>query len=378
VNQQRKLVISGLTLANPNVGQGVYTSRLLVGLSKRSNVDFVVVAPKDIPKPPELLERQFVRLPDFRAPGNALIRHIFASHHLLRFVRSHFPNCIFHSPGPICGLTRPRRTVVTLHDCLYRHFPNYNGRFFVRQILMRAAERFAAGAALILTGSEYSRQDLIKNANIPSCKIQILHPWVGNEFLVPSTPAAVTALRAKFGLPKRFWLYLGGYDYRKNIEFLLNAYAEAARDIKLPPLVLAGKIPTKTNPATCDVPGALMRVRPPKDSILLPGTISSGDLPTLYRAAALLIYPSLIEGFGLPVAEAMATGTPVLASNTSSLPEVVCARHCLFDPRDKGALMSKLANAAREEAQFTSELPPTFSENHGITRYLELLNKLKN
>ena len=89
--------------------------------------------------------------------------------------------------------------------------------------------------------------------------------------------------------------------------------------------------------------------------------------------AALFIYPSLMEGFGLPPAEAMAMRTPVLASNASSLPEVVRLRTCRFDPRDTDELRTRLLAAASDESQFLCTLPNEFTESFGIARYLQLL-----
>lgn len=253
-------------------------------------------------------------------PHQKIIDHAVVSNHLLRFVREHYPNAIFHSPGPIVGLTKPAKTVVTLHDCIYRHFPQYNGRLFFRRILANCAERFAASASLVLTDSEFSR-DLIQWARIPRSKLRVLSPWVGNEFLNTIPSEEIEAIGEKFKLPRRFWLYLGGYDYRKNVEFLLFAYALAARKRPLPPLVLAGKIPAGQHRSHCGVEGAQREAGLAETQVLKPGIIPARDLSALYRAAALLIYPSLMEGFGLPPAEAMAIGTPVLASNPSSLPE---------------------------------------------------------
>ena len=322
------LVISGLTLANPHVGQGVYTLRLLHGLARRGRNDFVVVAPPAIERPAELSAENFCVTPPFRAPRQPMLNQIFAARALLDFVRKKFPGAIFHSPGPIVGSKKPGQTIVTLHDCLYRHFPNYDGRFLVRRTLAHATERFAGRADLVLTDSEFSREDLIARTKIPSNKIEVLYPWVGPEFLAPIPLEATGKLRTKLQLPERFWLYLGGYDFRKNIEFLLEAYASARRQSELPPLVLAGQLPTKRNRATCDVQAALERNRLTSEQVIQPGRIAASDLPALYRAAALFIFPSLGEGFGLPPAEAMAAGCPVLASNVTSLPEVVRNSQC--------------------------------------------------
>ncbi len=369
-----KLVVSGLALANPHVGQGVYTLRLVQGLARRLGNQFVVIAPSTIAKPAELGEEQFCAMPPFRAPRNELLTHALASFRLLQFVREKFPGAVFHSPGPITGLISPAKMVVTLHDCLYRHFRSYDGRFFIRKFLSRAAERFAGKAHLVLTDSEFSRDDLIKKAGISPKIIEVLYPWVGPEFLVPMRREKVAELRARLQLPERFWLYLGGYDHRKNVEFLLDAYARASGQKILPTLVLAGKLPTTKHEATCDVVGALTRNRLTTDRVIQAGAIPAADLADLYRAASLLVFPSLGEGFGLPPAEAMAVGCPVLISKRTSLPEVVRNPGSLFDPTSASDLIEKLLAAAEDEQQFGASLSPEFTEGYAITRYLKLLD----
>jgi glycosyltransferase involved in cell wall biosynthesis len=370
------LVLSGLALANPHVGQGVYSLRLIEGLVRHLHDAFVVVAPSAIARPAEVPEGNFVRIHQGNSSLPGIVRHAVTANRLARFVAREFPDAVFHSPGPIWSLTKPARTVVTLHDCIYRHFANYNGRFFLRRLLMQGTERFAAKASLVLTDSEYSRHDLVSRVKLPSAKIEVLYPWVGNEFLRPINSDAVSAMRTKLQLPAKFWLYLGGYDFRKNVAMMLNAYASAARGRELPPLVLAGRTPEQRNRATCNVKGILDRLRLPKEQVVLSGPVDANDLPALYRAAGLLIYPSLMEGFGLPPAEATAMGTAVLSSRAGSLPEVITNPDSLFDPHDLDALVEKLLAAADDETRFVSELSPQFKEEFGIARYLELIGNL--
>ena len=367
------LLVSGLPLVNPYVGQGVYTSRLINALERRGDIEFTVLTRPDIDVPLDLPRHRFISLPKALTPKHDLLAHIFWSERLLRFVSREFPNAIFHSPGPISGTRMPQRTIVTIHDCIYRTFPGYTGRFFLRRLLLWSTERFAARSSLILTDSEFSKQELITHARLPALKIEILYPWVGSEYLREISDADVDLLKQKMNLPQRFWLYVGGYDYRKNVEFLLRAYAKANKMRTLPRLVLAGRIPPRAT-ALCDVHGTLRETDLPNDQILLPGPISDFDLPVLYRAASLFIFPSLMEGFGLPPAEAIAVGTPVLVSNRSSLPEVVPRQSCWFDPTDLESLTAKLNAATENERQFVATLDDRFTENHAVKRYLDVLD----
>jgi glycosyltransferase involved in cell wall biosynthesis len=371
-----RLIINGSVLAHPFVGQGAYTLRLIQALQRRAPEEFAIVIPHGNLVPSQVHHAAVLELPRSIELKHSLAREILGNNRLTRFVCKNFPEAIFHSPGPIASRYRPQHTVVTVHDCIYRSFPNYLGRFFVRRIYMRATERFAAGASLVLTDSDFSRDQLIHQVGIEPDRIEVLYPWVSNEFLTPVPDQEIAALRLRYGLPDRFWLYLGGYDYRKNIEFLLEAYAKAASLRSLPPLVLAGTIPSRPSRVTCDVFGTLKRLRLNEAQIRLPGMIPVDELPSIYQSASLLIYPSLMEGFGLPPAEAMAVGTAVLTSNVSSLPEVVQKAECLFDPTDLSSLATKLLTAAEDEAVFSTALPSIFTEDYGISRYLQLIGQI--
>ena len=369
-------MISGLALGNLNVGLGAYTYRIIVGLLRREpDPSFRVIVPAHFELPPEIPESLLVRLHGRWRFERPLLSGIYWSNRILAYAKRLPRETIFHSPAPIAGLHRPATSVVTIHDCLYRTFQDYYGRSVIRKWNLLATERFAARAALVFTQSEFSRQDLAARTPIPASKIRVLSPWVDQSFFKSPLTEQIAQLRARLNLPSRFWLYLGGYDARKNVEFLIRAYAAARRKCRVPPLVLAGPIPPGGSAVTCDVLRALRASGLRPSDVLMPGRIAMPDLPDLYRAAALLIYPSLMEGFGLPPAEAMAVGTAVLASNNSSLPEVVQDPGCLFDAQDEASLVEKLLVAAQDETPFRASLSPVFTEEKGIDRYCQLIQE---
>jgi glycosyltransferase involved in cell wall biosynthesis len=371
-----RLILNGFALSNPFVGQGAYTLRLVQALERHANDQFLIILPHKAAIPDEAKNASLLRLPRLLAPKHQLLRQAFYNNQLLCFVRKQFPNSVFHSPGPIAGRPSPLRTVVTIHDCIYRSFPNYLGRFVLRRLYLLATERFARRARLVLTSSNFSKSELVEKVRIAPDKIEILYPWVGNEFLNRISQDRILDIRRRYSLPERFWLYIGGYDYRKNVETLVRAYAKIASNKLLPPLVLAGAVPRTASRVRCDILGTLRSVSLSDRQVILPGVIASSDLPALYKAADLLIYPSLMEGFGLPPAEAMAVDTPVLSSNSSSLPEVVQNPNCLFNPRNEEDLAARLDEAARDTRQFLSPLSEKFTEPFGIKRYLDLIGCL--
>ena len=364
-----RLCIDATPLRVPDVGIGVYTLRLLRALAKsRAASRVTVLVPESLPValPGNLLVHR-VRLPEIPIP---LFSHFLWASRMASVAAKKDPGAVFHSPGPWVGVPRPRRFAVTMHDCIARRFPRYQGKWWVRKWFQRAGEKIASRADRVLTDSCCSRQDLVSLAGIPENKITVVYPWVDSHYRKGLDPAP---LLSRMGLPSGYWLYVGGYDYRKNVEFLLDAYARARQETPCPPLVLAGRIPRDLRKPVCDVAGAMARNRLAPPDILLPGFVADEDLPLLYSGASLMIYPSLYEGFGLPPAEAIAVGTPVLASGTSSLPEVVRKAECRFDPANLSQLVEKLRAASRSPASFQCALPAEFTEDFAVQAYLSAL-----
>ncbi|MBS0659700.1 MAG: glycosyltransferase family 4 protein [Verrucomicrobia bacterium] len=371
-----ELILNGLGLANPFVGQGVYALRIVQGL-QRVGRPFRVLAPASFAPLRALLRaEEFEAIPEFVPHSHELVSHPWRMQQVCRQARRR-AGAVFHSPSPFWSCGRlPERRVVTLHDCIYRHFPRYLGRFVVRRLLVEATERWAARADIVLTDSHFSARDLVERASLPKDRIEVVYPWVDQASFEPPGPDAIPELRKRYGLPERFWLYLGGYDYRKNLGVLLEAHTALTKSHpNVPPLVLAGRLPgPETSPVYCDIAGLLRRAAP--DSVLCPGLIAHADLPNLYRAADLLVYPSLMEGFGLPPAEAMAVGTPVLVGNNSSLPEVVQKPDCRFDAENVAGLTDLLRAATTDPRAFLCPLPEEFTEAKGLARYLEIVDRV--
>ena len=376
------LLIDGRSLSLSSVGLGVYAARLIRGLLNHApDLDFKILLPQgtdsvklgisadrvvEIPIPPRL--------------GNAYLEGIVSDIQLSLFLRRHYPDSVFHATNSFWSPFRPKHVIVTMHDLIPRRFPRYFGRTPLRKFMQALHERFAASCDLVLAVSHCTARDLTELAGIPAEKISVLHNWVGPEFTSLDkkfSESRILAVRERLGLPASYWLYMGGYDYRKNIEFLISAYSKAREEAVLPPLVLAGTIPTDLSKPYCDVLGALRDAGLSSQEVLMPGRIDEADLPFLYAGASLVIYPSLYEGFGYPAIEAMAVGTPLLVSDSSSLTEVVEQPEFRFDPRDKNALSLKLIEALNQPKDFSSLLPEIFTEEYAIQKYLTLVLNLR-
>jgi glycosyltransferase involved in cell wall biosynthesis len=180
----------------------------------------------------------------------------------------------------------------------------------------------------VIAISHSTARDLHQSLGIPQDKIDVAA--CGCDFSVyrPLPPDEVAAFRQQKGLPDRFWLFLGTLEPRKNLPTLLDAYAALPADERLP-LVLAGGKGWLYEPIFERIERYGLA-----DSVSLPGFIPPEDLPLWYNSAEVYIYPSIFEGFGLPVLEAMACGTPVIVSDASSLPEVAGEAGMIIPPYD--------------------------------------------
>ena len=237
-------------------------------------------------------------------------------------------------------------TVVTVHDLSFLRFPNAFRRFnrsylsFITRISTRRAAR-------VIAVSESTRQDVIRFFGVPGERVVVVPNGVAETFQ-PADPAAVADFRRNKGLPEHFILFLGTLEPRKNIVRLLEAYAlwlhgrpASAKDV--PTLVIAG-----AKGWFYETIFARVNELGLAEHVIFPGFVPTEELPWWYRAAELFVYPSLFEGFGLPVLEAMACGTPTITSNASSLPEVAGDAALLIDPEDTEGLAGAMAHVLAE------------------------------
>ncbi len=256
---------------------------------------------------------------------------------------AHYP----YFAAPLLAAPGAARVVVTVLDVIPLILPEYRASAKVRlyNALVAAATR---RAALVLTISEASRRDILRHIGVPGERVRVT-PLAVEERFSPDIPGEqLAAVRQRYGLPEEYVLYFGGFDRRKNTTALLEAYGLARRQGLRLPLVLAGGIPAP-GPLFPDLRAEVAR-RDLTESVLLPGWIADDDQPSVFAAATLFVFPSLYEGFGFPPLEAMACGTPVVCSNTSSLPEVVGDAALQVDPTDVTALATGLLEAGTSAA----------------------------
>jgi glycosyltransferase involved in cell wall biosynthesis len=241
--------------------------------------------------------------------------------------------------------------------------PEYRGGPLVRTYtgLVKAS---AQNATLVLTISESSKRDIVKHLGIPQPRVRVTYLAADACYSPKRDPVDEAALRQHHpNLPQEYVLYLGGFDVRKNIATLLQVYTWVQDAIGHEyPLVIAGKLPAMHDDFFRD-PRVIAKALEVEDVVRCIGPVAEEDKPALYRGAAVFLYPTRYEGFGLPALEALACGVPVVGSNASSVPEIVGPAGMLMNPDDArsmaGALIAvvtdyelheKLSNAAVEQA----------------------------
>ncbi len=229
----------------------------------------------------------------------------------------------------------PGRAAVTVHDLGYKLFPQ--AHLPRQRLYLDLTTRYsAARAQVVLADSQATADDLTRYYGTPASKIRVVYPGVAAPPI-----SDVTSMRVKYGLPERYFLFLGTLQPRKNIQRIVAAYRQwqAAHPAAPAALVLAGGQGWLYDPAwTAGV-----------DGVILAGYVDAADKGALYAGALALVFPTLYEGFGFPVLEAMLSGAPVICSNTSSLPELAGDAALLVDPLDVGAIAAALSRIAADE-----------------------------
>jgi glycosyltransferase involved in cell wall biosynthesis len=249
---------------------------------------------------------------------------------------------LLHSPYWTNPLRAPWPTVVTVHDVIQLVLPEY--RALARQrVYFGLVTRALKHATAIITVSECSRRDLVRTVGIPGERVHVVENAIPERLGPVRDPDRLAAIRARYGLSEQFVLYLGANDLRKNLNRLIRAYADLPAPLRERfQLVVAGRQWPHDHPLYPD-PRLAVEELGIRDRVVFTGGIPEEEKATLLSAATVFAFPSLYEGFGLPVLEAMACGTPVLTANTSSLPEVAGEAALMVDPTSVEEIAGGLA-----------------------------------
>jgi glycosyltransferase involved in cell wall biosynthesis len=340
--------------AYTKTGVGTYTHHLvreLLELDRANEYRLVAFKLRGSPKPfaeRENVSYRFLRVPPRQLYTNLLRAGVRVPFDLVagRADVFLFPNFVRY---PLAG---PARSVVVVYDVSFLRFPElFPPR--ARSYLERLVPGSVAAASRVVTISESSKRDIVAELGVPEGKIVVAEPGVDGSRFRPVGGDELERVRAKHSLPERYVLFVGTIEPRKNVDALLRAYESLPDDLRRRyPLVVAGGRGWLAD----DTVVAIERLAA-RGELVWTGYVTEDDLPTVYSGASLFAFPSLYEGWGLPVVEAMACGTPAITTTSSSLPEAAGDAAILVDPADTGALAREM-----ERVLFDEELRARMTE----------------
>jgi glycosyltransferase involved in cell wall biosynthesis len=238
------------------------------------------------------------------------------------------PDCrLFHATEHLLLPLRSCRTVLTVHDLIFHFLPEHHTRLN-RWYLNLAMPLYCRRADAIISVSEHSKADLMRAWQIDADKIHVVYEAADPRFM-PVARDQVDNVRARYGLPERYILTVGTLEPRKNLDRLLEAVTILRRAGQAVRWVMVGGKGWLYHDFMAKLEASEYR-----EAVVQPGFVPDVDLPAIYTGATLTVLPSLYEGFGLPVIESMACGTPVAASRVTSIPELGGEAVHYFDPRE--------------------------------------------
>ncbi len=318
-------------------GIGRYTRNLVAALADTDHENqYTLFCAGDAPAPAQWPANFSVRAT--RVPARALTIGWHKLNLPITVERFSGDSDIFHSPDFTLPPLRTPRGVVTVHDLSFLRLPQCADpglRDYLTENVPRAVRR----ASRVLADSNNTKRDVVDLLHVPDDKVSVIHAGVEPRFRPVRDVEQLARIRDRYRLPEFFVLFVGTIEPRKNLGRLISAYSDLRRQAGLPhQLVISGARGWLYN----DIYEQVARAGLTED-VLFPGFIDDSDLPALYTLADLFVFPSLYEGFGLPPLEAMACGTPVIASDNSSLPEVLGAAALLVPAEDTAAITDAMA-----------------------------------
>jgi len=328
-------------LSRNKTGIGYYTEQIIRSLLKNTTLDYVLnfFSMRDT-------EHKFQKLQDLMQPpcfpqnGNITLSHNkYISHSAHKLIHSFAPlpyrmfhnnNAdIYHFFNFIVPTFVPNKVVLTVHDLVFRDYPetvNKRTLFFLRKNFKKSLKR----ADAIVTISEFTKERLQHYYNV-TAPITVIPCGVDLERFTPIHKRQVPSLESimqKYNIQRDYLLYIGTIEPRKNLERLINAYVLFTKEHPNPPqLVLGGGNGWRNENIYSAIPST-------GENVIITGYLDEDEIPILMRGAVAFCFPSIYEGFGMPILEAMACGTPVLAANEASLPEVAGDSAFLVNPFD--------------------------------------------
>jgi glycosyltransferase involved in cell wall biosynthesis len=342
-----RIAFDGTTLRPARTGVGYYTEHLLHHLAQESTDDEIIVVsnrPLDTTSP--LPPRVRVVTSTSRVPR--LVWMQMVAPRLLRRLRVD----VAHFTNGMVPLAAPVPTVVTIHDMSLTMFPKYHPprRVLLNRPLVDVAARRADA---IITVSESAKRDIVRLYGSQAERIHVVHEAAAPSFQPVRDQRVLDRVRQRYELADRFILYVGTIEPRKNLPKLIEGFASRRKSGQLPhQLVCAGPYGWLSR----DIEDLIDNLHV-EEAVRFTGYVPFEDLAALYSLAEMFVFPSLYEGFGLPVIEAMACGTPVVTGHVAALAEVgggAVEQVVHLDADSLGDAMVRLAENAGRREQLSS------------------------
>lgn len=250
---------------------------------------------------------------------------------------------LFLSTDGLCSLSTKVPTCLVIHDLAFEHYPEHL-KLSHRLYLQHWSPRFARRASRIVTVSEFSKKDISERYKIFPEKIDVTYNGA-HETYRPLSWEEREAVKAEYTDGKEYFVFAGALHPRKNVVTLLEAFIKFKKRHRSPiKLVIVGRMAWKFKELA-----ALKETMPFKEDVVWAGYLNVKDLSKVIGAAYALVYPSLFEGFGIPILEALKCGVPGVVSNTSSMPEVAGDAALLVDPTDVADIAEKMGTIYKDE-----------------------------
>jgi glycosyltransferase involved in cell wall biosynthesis len=338
-----KVAVDARTVLPNRSGVGNYVLHLIQNLKQvdPETIYYFLAQKKNLPLLGDLARAEDRFLTLFSHENHPLSD--FWEHFILPLRLTRMGIDVYHGPASLIPFRKDHyRLVVTIHDLVAFLFPEtiplkYGA--YMRYLLRQAVKK----ADRIISVSYHTRQDLIKILKVPEKKIVVVHEAPSPIFRPHDRKAVQDRLKKRYGLSRKFIYHLGNIEPRKNLIRLLEAFTLVCRELGNEyQLVVSGQKGWLIRSLS-----RFLKDYPVRDQVFFTGYVPMEDIPMFMNAADLFVFPSLYEGFGLPVLEAMSCGTPVISSNRSSIPEIVGSAGVLVDPTDINDLAGRIIGLLR-------------------------------
>ena len=339
-----KIAIDVRTILPNRSGVGNYVLHLIKNLRQvdPSPVYFFLAQKKNLPLLGDLTHEQNPFLTMFSHENHPLSD--FWEHFILPVRLKELEVNVFHGPASLIPFRKDHYgLIVTIHDLVAFLFPEtipikYGA--YMRYLLRHAVKK----ADRIIAVSYHTQQDLIRILKVPSEKITVIHEAPSPIFHLYDKKEVKDRIRQQYGINKKYIYHLGNIEPRKNLIGLLEAFTRVCRELGNEyQLVVSGQKGWLIRSLS-----QYLKKYPLHDQVLFTGYVPMEHIPLLMNGAELFVFPSLYEGFGLPVLEAMSCGTPVISSNRSSIPEIVGSAGVLVDPTNIQELADQIVDLLKK------------------------------